>query len=167
MDFKWIVVPLFIFAMPITYANNASIKIEGRVLPAPCTVNGDTVKKTISFNQTEARSLSEAGTGGEWNKFSLELDDCPAYLNYAIATFSGTPDEDDPNMYKNNGDASNVALQLADDTTTYGDGSSMTISIDPVTHKGIFMLSARMYTPKGNVGKGTFNSVVGVNFTYQ
>lgn len=144
-----------------------NLQVKGTVVATPCIVNSNTVSKQIEMPKTEARSMTEPGSGSEWVDFVLELDECPFYLKTATATFSGTPDEHDATTYKNAGSAENVSLQLAAGMTNYGNGSTMKAMVDTATHKALFPLSARIYTPVGNTGKGSFNVVVGVDFTYQ
>lgn len=151
----------------ITATHATSIIMSGKVLPSPCVVNSDSVSKLIEFQKVEARSMSDAGSTGDWVDFDLNLEDCPVYLTSATAVFSGEPDTDDKNTYKNTGTATNISLQLASRTNFYGNGTTLKTTINSTKHTALFPLSARMYSAKGNVGKGTFASVVFVNFTYQ
>ncbi|MBT1713643.1 type 1 fimbrial protein [Enterobacter dykesii] len=146
---------------------NTTINIVGKVVAIPCIVSEETISKEVELPVTEARSMAEPGSGSGWVDFELELDDCPFYLKKAIATFTGVPDKDDKTTFKNLGDAANVSLQMVAQSTTYGDASQMKVDINSSTNKASFPLSARIYSAKGNAGKGTFNTIVGVSFTYQ
>jgi P pilus assembly protein, pilin FimA len=153
--------------MTIMSHAETQINVAGKVIAAPCVVAGDTVSKQVDLPATQAHALTEAGSGGDWIDFYLELDNCPVYLQGVTVNFSGTPDENDGSTYKNNGTAGNVSLQLASDKVNYGNGSALTVDIDSQSHKAMIQLAARIYSPVGHAVKGTVNSVVSVNFTYQ
>ncbi|WP_373327443.1 fimbrial protein [Cronobacter turicensis] len=145
------------------------INIHGKVTANPCTVDADTVDKQIDLGTFYRSQLTTAGQGSDWNDFSLLLTQCPVSTTSATVTFSGTADTDDATAFKNSGDAANVALRLssADHATTYSNGGSMKVTIDASTKKATFPPSARIFTPKGGAGAGSFNSVLNVDFTYE
>ncbi|WP_407438867.1 fimbrial protein [Lelliottia sp.] len=164
----------FIFMLPllsiVAIANATDLNISGKVVASPCTVDTASVSKEVELPRLQAHSLADAGTGGEWVDFNLDLNNCPVSTSQATATFSGTPDANDSTAYKNTGTASNVALQLSakdDADTLYANGSNMKADINSSTHSATFPLSARMYSPTGGVTQGTFISVVNISFTYQ
>ncbi|MBS3045962.1 fimbrial protein [Enterobacter mori] len=151
-------------------AEAVDINISGKVTASPCTVDTQSVSKEVELPKLQTHSLEDAGTGGDWVNFSLDLNNCPESTSQASATFTGTADAKDATAYKNTGTATNIALQLAaqnQTSTLYGNGSTMKVDIDASTHKATFPLAARMYTPEGGVSQGTFVSVVNVSFTYQ
>ena len=153
------------FIACITHAGE--IKLTGKVIANPCIVDTSTLNKQVELPKGQVRRLAAAGTGGEWVDFQLQLNKCPVYLTHVTVNFSGTPDNNDINAFKNNGTSKNVALQLKAQDTIYGNGTSMRTAIDAVSHKANFPLSARMYTSTGDTSSGTFNSVVNLTFTYQ
>lgn len=157
----------FGYLAAVSAAHATDIAVTGKVLPSPCIVSSDTVSKGVDLPTVEARSMSDAGSSGEWVDFDLELENCPPYLTSSTAKFTGEPDTDDKDTYKNTGTATNISLQMASRSEIYGNGSSLKASIKSSSHTAVFPLSARMYSPKGNVGKGSFTSVVFVDFTYQ
>ncbi|WP_426448837.1 fimbrial protein [Siccibacter colletis] len=145
------------------------INVSARLVARPCTVDTDTVNKTVALGQSRASEMKTAGAGGEWTDFELLLTKCPAATVGATVTFSGTPDDDDATAFKNSADATGIALRLAsrDRATTYQNESTMTQTIDTATHTATFPLSARMFSPKGNPTSGQFAAAVNVSFTYQ
>lgn len=167
MIFPKIIVLLFLTTA--ASAGSTEIAVTGKVIAAPCIVNSDTANKVIEFPKTEARSMADSGSSGEWVSSVLELDNCPVYLQSVVAKFSGVPDVHDGTTYKNGGNAENVALQLSSvaTATNYGDGSTMMVDVDPATHKAFFPLAARIYSPTGNAGVGSFSVVVCFEFSYQ
>jgi minor fimbrial subunit len=161
-----VIVPLLLLAGAASAAGT-SIDLKGKVVATPCTVDTDTVDKEITLPGVQAHALADATSGGDWKDFSLVLTQCPGYMKSSTAKFSGTPDADDNTTYQNTGDAKNVSLQLSDKTTNYGNGSTMKVDVNETTHEADFPLSARIYSAKGGATKGTFASVVHVDFTYQ
>ncbi|MRS88944.1 type 1 fimbrial protein [Enterobacteriaceae bacterium RIT714] len=157
----------FLLASGMAHATGTNIDIKGRLIANSCTIDTGTVEKEITLPSVQAHDLSEADTGGDWVNFTLDVTKCPAYLNTVTVKFSGTPDTDDSTTYKNLGNADNVALQLATNDVNYGNGSTMKVNVDQTNHSAKFPLSARIYSPKGGATRGTFNSVISVDFTWQ
>lgn len=151
----------------------ANINIGGVVVASSCTVSVNTVSRTIEFSPIGARSLSEAGSGGEWTNFQLKVIDCPESVQRVTMTLSGTVDNDDATAFANSGSAQHVALRLTNSTRdlVYSNGSLITKDIEISEADGMrysrFPLSARIFTPLGGTRGGTFVSVVNADFTYQ
>lgn len=148
---------------------DTTINIAGKVVASPCTVDTDTVDKQVELGSYYRSQLINAGQATDWRDFSLLLTQCPVGTTSATVTFSGTADSGDATAFINSGSAANVALRLtsADHATTYSNGSSVKADIDASTKKATFPLSARIFTPAGNAGSGSFNSVVSLDFTWQ
>lgn len=146
-----------------------AISVTGNVVASPCVVDPDTKDKTIDFDKIYSKDLSEAGTGSVWKDFSLLVKQCPAATTKAKVTFSGTPDQDDATAFETTGEATNVALRLAsrDHAVNYGNGSVMEMPINSSDHTATFPLSARLFTPNGAAGAGSFETTVSLTFTYQ
>lgn len=158
---------LLLSALPCMAFANSTLNISGKVVAGTCTVDVNTVDRTIDLGSIQSFDLRSPASGGEWVDFTLEVNQCPTGLAFATAKFSGNPDTDDVTTYKNTGTSTGVSLQLGARTTIYGNGTSMKSSIDALTHKATFPLSARIYSAKGNATSGTFHSIVNVAFTYQ
>ncbi|MFK3661107.1 fimbrial protein [Scandinavium sp. NPDC088450] len=158
---------ILISMLPYTAFADGTLNISGKVVASACTVDVNTVDRTIDLGSIQSFDLRSPTSGGEWVDFTLEVNQCPAGLNFATAKFSGDPDSNDVTTYKNTGTSTGASLQLGARTTIYGNGTSMKSSVDPSTHKATFPLSARIYSAKGNATSGTFHSVVNLTFTYQ
>ena len=90
-------------------------------------------------------------------------------LPFITATFSGVPSGVAGDLYANTGDATNVAVQVAQRNNTaliQGNGSTMKVNVDSATHEALFPLVARMYSEQGNAQSGTLASVMELNFSY-
>lgn len=153
--------------LPCMAFADSKLTISGKVVAGACTVDVNTVDRTIYLGSVQSFDLRRPTSGGEWVDFTLEVNQCPVGLAFATAKFSGDPDTDDVTTYKNTGNSTGASLQLGARTTIYGNGTSMKSSIDPSMHKATFPLSARIYSAKGNATSGTFYSVVNVTFSYQ
>lgn len=164
---KYIFISILFFLALMTHANATDINISGKVVASSCTVDVNTVSRSIELPKVKMRSLDTAGSAGDWVDFAIEVNECPVYLTETTVKFSGVPDVDDATAYKNTGTSKYTALQLAARTTIYGNGSSMRNPINASTHKSIFSLSARIYSPKGNATAGNFSSAVNLTFEYQ
>lgn len=146
-----------------------SISVSGNVVASPCTVDTDTVNKTVELGTAQRQDLQTAGEGGEWHDFDLQLTQCPSGTTRVTATLSGTVDPIDPTAWKNSGTSTNMALRIAsrDRSQTVAPGDSLAQDVNISTRSASFPLSARMFTPQGNATAGTFQSVMNVDFTWQ
>lgn len=148
---------------------DTSISVSGNVVASPCTVDTDTVNKTIDLGTLQRRDLRTAGEGGDWQDFDLLLTQCPAGTTTVTATLSGTVDPQDATAWKNSGTSTNMALRVAsrDRSQSFAPGDSLAENVNISTRSVSFPLSARMFTPLGSATAGTFQSVMNVDFTWQ
>lgn len=148
---------------------DTALNLSGTVVASPCTIDTDTVDKLVQFQSLQRMDLVTAGAGGEWQDFALQLSNCPMGTQQVTVTFLGAADDDDTTAWKNNGTATQVALRLTNNlhSTIYSKGSTQQVNVDTLTGKATFPLSARIFTPTGNAGAGTFRSVVNLDFTWQ
>ncbi|MCK7410046.1 type 1 fimbrial protein [Enterobacter bugandensis] len=165
---KWLA-GAFMMMLPWLSFADASLTLSGQVVASPCTVDTDTVNKTVDLGALQRRDLQTAGEGGEWQDFDLLLTNCPAGTTKVTATVSGTPDPQDATAWKNSGTSGNTALRIAnrDRSQTVAPGDSLTQNVNISSRSASFPLSARMFTPQGNATAGTFQSVMNVDFTWQ
>lgn len=165
---KWLA-GAFMMMLPWLSFADASLMLTGNVVASPCTVDTDTVNKTVELGTQQRRDLQTAGEGGEWQDFDLLLTNCPAGTTKVTATLSGTVDTQDATAWKNSGTSTNMALQIAsrDRSQTVAPGNSLAQNVNISTRSATFPLSARMFTPQGSATAGTFQSVMNVDFTWQ
>jgi minor fimbrial subunit len=161
--------------LPGTKAQATDVTITGKVIASSCTVSpvlaaGQTVDLG-TLGRTHFQAANDAGT---WTSFALNLTNCPAGTTSVKATFTGTPDGTNSNLYANTEPAAtaapNMAVQMADDanrSTVLSTGSVMSVTVDTLTGTATFPLAARLYTPTGGAQAGQVSSSVLVNFTYQ
>lgn len=165
---KWLA-GAFMMMLPWLSFADASLTLSGRVVASPCTVDTDTVNKTVELGTLQRRDLQTAGEGGEWQDFELLLTNCPAGTTKVTARLSGTVDPQDPTAWKNSGTSTNMALRIAsrDRSQAVAPGDSLDQNVSISTRSASFPLSVRMFTPLGGATAGTFQSVMNVDFTWQ
>ena len=148
---------------------DSSIAVSGNVVASPCTVDTDTVNKTVELGTLQRRDLQTAGEGGDWQDFDLLLTNCPVGTTKVTALLSGTVDTQDATAWKNSGTSTNMALRIAsrDHNTAYAPGASLDQTVNVSSRSASFPLSARMFTSQGSATAGTFQSVMNVDFTWQ
>lgn len=150
--------------------NAADIQLSGTVVASACTIDTGTKDQTVTFKQARAVNYSKVGDTSEWQDFELTLSGCPASTTQVTALFSGDADDDDLTKFANaQGSASGMALQIMtrDHLTEISPAGKLAVNVDADSHRALFPLSARMYTPTGNVTAGEFNTTVQLTFTYQ
>jgi len=148
---------------------DTSVTLSGNVVASPCTVDTDTANKLVEFDPLPRTDLQTAGTGGAWQNFSLLVKNCPAGTRQVTVKYLGTNDIQDATAWKNTGTATNVALRMtnADHSVVYSNGSAQQISVNTSTSSAEFPLSAKIFTPQGNAGAGTFAATINLEFTWQ
>ncbi|MDG1641112.1 type 1 fimbrial protein [Klebsiella huaxiensis] len=148
----------------------ADINLSGTVVASACTVDTDTKEQTVTFQQARAVDYPDIGDTSEWQDFELTLSSCPVSTTQVTALLSGDADNDDITKFANTqGSATGMALQIMkrDHLTEISPEGTLAVAVDNTTHKAVFPLSARLYTPTGAVTAGEFKTIVQLTFTYQ
>ncbi|ECH9258718.1 type 1 fimbrial protein [Salmonella enterica subsp. enterica] len=151
-------------------ARATDIDLSGKVVASACIVDTNTREQTVTFEQARAVDYTEVGKTSEWQDFELTLSSCPVSTRQVTALFSGNADDVDTTKFANTqGSASGMALQLMtrDRQTEISPEGTLVVKVDNESHKAVFPLSARMYTPTGQVSAGEFQTIVQLTFTYQ
>lgn len=152
-----------------TASQAVNIDITGTVVASPCVVNGGDNTLSINLGDTiQADALSAPGSTTDWVEKTLALTSCPASTTSFSVAFSGTAD-DDADFYKNTGTATNLKLELTDDSTTtaFKNGATMNnVAISGTTHAYDLKMRSRAVS-KGSVMPGSIIGQVQATFTYQ
>jgi minor fimbrial subunit len=155
---------LFAHNMMANAADTSTVNITGNVIASPCVVDSYNSNITINLGDIQAASLATAGTGSNWQSFTIILKNCPVSTTKVNAVFSGTPDTGDATRYKSTGTATNLSVELTNDTgTNLGNTKGTTVNV--VSNTATFSLKTRAYS-KGSVMPGTINASVVASFTY-
>lgn len=149
---------------------DTQLNITGTIKASPCTVDGDGgsgINVNLGDN-IQAATLATSASGSDWVPFTLKLKDCPATTQSVVASFSGLVADESATLYKNNGDATRVQIELQDaDGNNRGSGTSMTQTVNGTSHEALFPLQARAYSSAGGATPGTILGTVMVAFTWQ
>ncbi|MDQ1884173.1 fimbrial protein [Aeromonas salmonicida] len=144
----------------------AQIKFSGKVAVAPCSVETDSV--LIDFGEFLTNSWDNSAKG-KFIPTKIKLVNCPPYTNKVTALFTGEPDPQSPNYYKNKGSAKNVQIELKEKGQAgegLESGKKLTADVKP-DHTALFDLESRVNSEGKNATPGTIEGVVQVSFTYQ
>lgn len=100
---------------PGALAYDTLITVTGNLIGNSCTVTADSRNITVHFDEVGTHQLSAAGGLSEKIPFIIKLEECAPTFTGVKVSFSATPDADNPQLIKVNGDASGVAIQLTDE----------------------------------------------------
>ncbi|HCH9279046.1 TPA: type 1 fimbrial protein [Salmonella enterica] len=146
-----------------------NIDITGTVVASPCVVNGGNDSLAIDLGTSiQANTLDSSGKATPWAEKTLTLSGCPASTTSFSVAFAGTADTD-TDFYKNTGTATNLKLELTDDTSehAYKNGAALKdIAISSSTHAYDLKLRSRAVAT-GLVMPGSIEGQVQATFTYQ
>lgn len=149
-------------------ADPVNINITGNVVASPCTVNNGNSNLNVNLGTAiQATDLGAAGSGTALVPLTLALTACPVGTSNVTVAFSGTADSTSPTMYKNTGTATNLAVELSQQTTgtLLSNGATLTQAVQ-IDKTVTYLLNARAYTAAGSVLPGSITSVVVASFTY-
>ena len=158
-----------------SYASDpVTINVTGKVVASPCTFDTSSSTLNIDLGEKGADNLANAYSQFDAKYFDLVMKDCPVGTTKVTATFSGT-DATDATLgkaFKNTGTATNMIVQIKTppgywESTSLGNGSTLTSDVDATAKTAKFSLVARAITPTGSVSPGTVSASIVVNFTYQ
>lgn len=166
---------LVMIALSTGEALAADVNITGKVIAAACSVSTSLSSgQQVDLGTLGRTKFQFANDAGEWQSFSLLLNNCPEGTKRSTVTFTGTADENDATLFANTepetSAAKNIAIEMAKDadhSVVLSNNSTMTVDVDTTGKSATFPLAARMYTSVGGVQTGTVTSTVLVNFTYQ
>ncbi|MDI7419434.1 fimbrial protein [Cronobacter turicensis] len=151
-----------------------TINVTGNIISAPCTFDTSASTLNIDLGEKGISDLASAGAEMPYKVFSLAMKGCPAGTTKVTATFTGTDDTSSTvgNGFKNTGTATNMVVQIKDNTSSdwtssFKSGDSMTVNVNTSDNTAKFDLATRAYTPTGSVNPGTINTSIVANFTYQ
>lgn len=149
---------------------DTQLNITGTIKASPCKIDVPAGGVNVDLGQSiMAATLSEAKSATDWKPISIVLSECPVTTSKATMTLNGTADTDETDMYKNNGTAEQVQIQLQSTAagTALGNASTMAQDIDSASKGTTFNMQARAYSSKGKATPGSINGVVQLTFAYE
>ncbi|HEI8868022.1 TPA: type 1 fimbrial protein [Serratia odorifera] len=150
------------------YADPVTINITGKVIAAPCVVDG-TSSINVDLGDIPASDLAAVDAATPWKAFSMSVKNCPAGTTKVTASFSGTPAPDSPNYrYINTGTATGVSIALVKDDVSANleNGATWTVNVDS-SRSATWPLRTRIVAGNGKATPGTVKAVVVATLTYQ
>ncbi|QGU12669.1 type 1 fimbrial protein [Leclercia sp. J807] len=156
----------------LSYSANADtqLNITGTIKASPCKIDVPAGGVNVDLGQNiMAGDLSEAKSATEWKPIAIAVSECPATTSKVTMALSGTADTDEPDMYKNNGTAEQVQIQLQNTASgqALGNASTLVQDVESTSKGTTFNMQARAYSSKGNATPGSILGVVQLTFTYQ
>lgn len=155
---------------PVQAAPDATINFTGEFLAPSCTVDPETVDRTILLGTASVRDFPEVGSTRNPTAFNIRLTDCAPGTKVSM-TMLGTP-ESVESVLKNAGTATQIGVQLlkaANQGDTTGAAikihSAFNLGVVPASNTMIIPLVARFYR-LGTMTAGSVRTTVTVDFTY-
>ncbi|CAI1222931.1 TPA: fimbrial protein [Serratia fonticola] len=146
-----------------THAADVTITVNGRVVAKPCTVS--TPSATVELGDLFTFNYMQAGAGSAWHPVTLDLTNCPIGTSRVVATFTGATDS--TGYYKNQGDATNLQLELRDSShNNLNNGKTKAVEVDDSTQSANLPLQVRALSVNGNAKQGSIQAVINVTYTY-
>ena len=160
----------FTLVSHLVFAEDAptTINVTGTVVASPCTVDPESVTKSVPLGDIQSADMNAAGSASPWTGFTIRVMNCPAGTSSVTSTFHGTADPDDPDSgYVNTGTASNVSVEIrGTGGQPFGNDKTITLPISASSHDVTWNLQARAYSKNGGVSPGSISSATTVSFTY-
>ncbi|BBG60846.1 MULTISPECIES: fimbrial protein [Providencia] len=162
---------IFIISLFISYqaiaASTINLNFTGNIKAATCNISGGS-NINIDLNKLPAGLFNAAKSGSSWTAFNISLNNCSTYINQVRLTFTGTADAADINsLYKNQGTATNIAIQLQNSsgTTPLGNNKVLLVPLNNQTTINI-PLRTRAFSSVGNVVPGSISANITATITY-
>lgn len=156
---------ILICGIPFADAVDVTITVSGKVVAKPCDI--ETTNANVDLGGIPTFSLSSAGAASDWKTVTLNLNNCPVGTSKVTATFTGTSDTTG-SYFLNQGDATNVAIQLADSSgNNVTNGGALVSAVNDSSLATAFNLEVRAITPSGNATQGSIKSTINVTYTWQ
>lgn len=157
------------WALPLCASQNVNINVNFNITASSCTVNSP----NINFNiYTDASVLQNPATATDWQADqSIKLSNCFIGTQSVDATLSGTPDDEDPDGFKNQATGDSVSqgvsvqLKLKDAPKMLHNADVLHLAVGE--NKSITIpITARLYTTNGNVTPGDVYSMITLTLNY-
>jgi minor fimbrial subunit len=144
-------------------ATDVTITVNGRVVAKPCTVS--TPSAAVSLGDLFTVNYVQAGSSSAWYPVTLSLTNCPVGTSSVTATFTGTTDN--TGYYQNQGDATNLQLELQDTSgNNLNNGNSTAVQVNESTQAANLSLQVRALSVNGNAKPGSIRALINVTYTY-
>ncbi|SUC20023.1 fimbrial subunit [Proteus vulgaris] len=164
---SFILINIFLISFLSKASDNITLNFSGNIRVSTCNIsNGSNIN--VDLKNIPAAKFEKANTSSEWNNFYINFTNCSTAINQIHLTFSGVADTADANsLYKNQGSAKNIAVQLENGTGTVklGNKQSLVLTLNGKTDVNLW-LRTRAFSPLGKGMPGTISAKVTANIVY-
>lgn len=148
-------------------ASTVTLNFTGNIRAATCNITGGN-NIDIDLKNISADVFRNASSGSNWNIFNISLNNCSSFINQVKLTFTGTADTADvASLYKNQGTAKNLAVQLQNGNGTTALGNQKVLQVPTNGQANINIpLRTRAFSSLGNATPGTISANITATITY-
>ncbi|WP_272663046.1 MULTISPECIES: fimbrial protein [unclassified Providencia] len=148
-------------------ASTVTLNFTGNIRAATCNITGGN-NIDIDLKNISADVFRNASSGSNWNTFNISLNNCSSFINQVKLTFTGTADTADvASLYKNQGTAKNLAVQLQNGNGTTALGNQKVLQVPTNGQANINIpLRTRAFSSLGNTTPGTISANITATITY-
>ncbi|RAU36575.1 fimbrial protein [Enterobacter sp. RIT418] len=156
-------IALYALAPAITHAHDGTVYINGKINEHTCTISLDSQKLIVKMGTEQNHFFTQAGDGGAYHPFAINLESCATSKDTLSITFEGTPDNANPSLLAITTEATSatgVAVGIFDINKTpivLGDASA-SISLSGNDDTVTFHFFARYIATRSTVTTGTANA---------
>ncbi|AWS49699.1 MULTISPECIES: fimbrial protein [Providencia] len=156
-----------IFSGNLFAASTVTLNFTGNIRAATCNITGGN-NIDIDLKSISADVFRNASSGSNWNTFNISLNNCSSFINQVKLTFTGTADTADvASLYKNQGTAKNLAVQLQNGNGTTALGNQKILQVPTNGQANINIpLRTRAFSSLGNATPGTISANITATITY-
>lgn len=156
-----------IFSGNLFAASTVTLNFTGNIRAATCNITGGN-NIDIDLKNISADVFRNASSGSNWNTFNISLNNCSSFINQVKLTFTGTADTADvASLYKNQGTAKNLAVQLQNGNGTTALGNQKVLQVSTNGQATINIpLRTRAFSSLGNATPGTISANITATITY-
>ncbi|NBM54476.1 fimbrial protein [Proteus sp. G2669] len=166
----FILITSVIISFPLLAGDTVTVNFSGNIRAATCNISGGS-NINIDLKEMPANLFKTTNSSSVWNNFTIKLIDCSPTINQVKLTFTGTPDNADvDNLYKNEGTAKNIAVQLQNENSNglipLGNQKSLYIAVNGQSSVNI-PLRTRAFSKLGNATPGTVSAKITATIVYR
>ena len=156
-----------IFSGDLFAASTVALNFTGNIKAATCNITGGN-NIDIDLKNISADVFKNTNSGSPWKNFNISLNNCSRYINQVKLTFKGTADTAGvASLYKNQGTAKNLAVQLQNGNGTTALGNQKVLQVPTNGQANINIpLRTRAFSSLGNATPGTISANITATITY-
>ncbi|WP_193016394.1 fimbrial protein [Proteus sp. FME41] len=166
---KIILIMGVMISFPSLSGSTVNLNFSGNIKAATCNISGGS-NINIDLKEMPANLFNTTNSSSVWNDFTIKLVNCSPTINQVKLTFSGTADSaDSNNLYKNEGTAKNIAVQLQNKNSNglipLGNQKSLYIAVNGQSSVNV-PLRTRAFSKLGNATPGTVSAKITATIVY-